>query len=154
MISTGNWGGGGGGGGKDRREERQKIWGKQALGGKGKNYLNRERVEKILGRKREKLSGGRGLRWERGKGGGKILGRKRRRSGDKGLRGETAEMISTGKGVEKILGRKGRRSGGKKANRERGERSKEGQTRSSQGGKALGGKGWEGSQKGKGGKQS
>ena len=31
MISTGNWGGGG----KDLREERQKIWGKKALGGKG-----------------------------------------------------------------------------------------------------------------------
>ena len=45
-------------------------------------------------------------------------------------------MISTGKGVEKILGRKGRRSGGKKANRERGERSKEGKGRT-QGGKGL-----------------
>ena len=60
-------------------------------------------------------------------------------------------MISTGKGVEKILGRKGRRSGGKIVNRERGERSKEGKGRSSQGGKAFGGKGWEGSQQGKGG---
>ena len=50
----------------------------------------------------------------------KILGRKRRRSGGKGLRGERGEMISTGKGVEKILGRKGRRSGGKKA-KEKGE---------------------------------
>ena len=39
--------------------------------------------------------------------GGKILGRKGRRSGDKGLRGERGEMISTGKGVEKILGGKG-----------------------------------------------
>ena len=58
---------------------------------------------------------------EQGKGGGgKILGRKGRRFGDKGLRGERGEMISTGKGVEKILGRKGRRSGGKKANREGG----------------------------------
>ena len=27
--------GGGGGGGEDLREERQKIWGKKALGGKG-----------------------------------------------------------------------------------------------------------------------
>ena len=43
-------------------------------------------------------------------------------------------MISTGKGVEKILGRKGRRSGRKKANRERGERPKEGKGRSPQGG--------------------
>ena len=46
-------------------------------------------------------------------------------------------MISTGKGVEKILGRKGRRSGRKKANRERGERPKEGKGRSSQGGGRL-----------------
>ena len=51
-------------------------------------------------------------------------------------------MISTGKGVEKILGGKGRRSGRKKANRERGERSKEGKGRSSQGGeRPEGGKG-------------
>ena len=48
-------------------------------------------------------------------------------------------MISTGKGVEKILGRKGRRSGGKKANRDRGERSKEGEALRK--GKASGGKG-------------
>ena len=48
-------------------------------------------------------------------------------------------MISTGKGVEKILGRKGRRSGGKKANRDRGERFKEGEAL--RGGKASGGKG-------------
>ena len=62
-------------------------------------------------------------------------------------------MISTGKGVEKILGRKERRPGGKKANRERGEKNLGRQGRSSQGGgKALGGKGWEGSQQGKGGK--
>ena len=62
-------------------------------------------------------------------------------------------MISTGKGVEKILGRKGRRSGGKKANRERGERPWEGkgEREALRGGKALGGKGWEGSQQGKGG---
>ena len=89
-------------------------------------------------------------------GGGKILGRKGRRSGDKGLRGERGELISTGKGVEKILGRKGGRSGGKKANRERGERSKEGKGRSSQGGKGLrrervGDRIWKGL-KGKGGK--
>ena len=67
---------------------------------------NRERGEKIFGRKREKLSGGgkalggkgeKDLR-ERGGGGGKILGRKGRRSGDKGFRGERGEMISTGKG--------------------------------------------------------
>ena len=59
--------------GKDLREEREKVWGKKA---------NRERVEKIFGRKREKLSGGE-RPWE-GKGGkdlniervGKILGRK------------------------------------------------------------------------------
>ena len=45
-------------------------------------------------------------------------------------------------GVEKILGRKGRRSGGNKANRERGQRSKEGKGRSSQGGeRPEGGKG-------------
>ena len=58
-------------------------------------------------------------------------------------------MISTGKGVEKISGRKGRRSGGKKANRDRGERPTEGEAL--RGGKASGGKGWEGSQQGKGG---
>ena len=50
-------------------------------------------------------------------------------------------MISTGKGVEKVLGRKGRRSGGKKANRDRGERSKEGEALRE--GKGLRGKGWE-----------
>ena len=44
----------GGGGGEDLREERGKIWKKRTLGGKP----NRERVDKILGRKREKLSGG------------------------------------------------------------------------------------------------
>ena len=76
--------------------------------------LNRERWQKILGRKREKISGGERPQWgKRGKDlsrerGGKILGRKGRRSGGKGLRGERGEMISTGKGVEKILGRKGR----------------------------------------------
>ena len=96
----------------------------KALGGKGGKDLSRER-------------------------GGKILGRKGRRSGGKGLRGE---MISTGKGVEKILGRKGRRSGGKKANRERGERSKEGKGRSSQGvERPDGGKGGKDLNTGKGG---
>ena len=98
--------------------------------------------------KGEDLRGGKALGGKGGKGseqgrGGKILGRKGRRSGGKGLRRERGEMISTGKGVEKILGRKGRRSGGKKANRDRGERSKEGEAL--RGGKASGGKGWEGS---------
>ena len=39
--------------------------------------------------------------------------------------------------MEKILGRKGRRSGGKKANRERGERSKERNGKALRGGKGL-----------------
>ena len=60
-------------------------------------------------------------------------------------------MISTGKGVEKIFGRKGRRSGGKKANRERGKDLRKENGDALRGGKALGGKGWEGSQQGKGG---
>ena len=54
MISTGNWGGGGG---EDLREERQKIWGKKALGGKGRNDLNRERGGKDLREEREKIWG-------------------------------------------------------------------------------------------------
>ena len=109
--------------------------------------LNRERWQKNLGKKRRR-SRGKALGGKAGKGsdlsgerGGKILGRKGGRSGGKGLRGERGDMISTGKGVEKILGRKGRRSGGKKA-------SKEGKGRALRGGKALGGKGWEGSQQG------
>ena len=53
-----------------------------------------------------------------GEGGeGKDLG------GQKGLKGERGEMISTGKGVEKILGRKGRRSGGKRPTGKGGKRS-------------------------------
>ena len=57
-------------GGEDLREEREKIWEKRAQGRKP----NRERGEKILGRKREKLSGvgkalgGKGS--QQGKGGG------------------------------------------------------------------------------------
>ena len=57
-------------------------------------------------------------------------------------------MISTGKGVEKFLGRKGRRSGGKKANRGKGgEDLRKEQGEALRGGKVLGGKGWEGSNK-------
>ena len=63
-------------------------------------------------------------------------------------------MISTGKGVEQILGRTGRRSGGKKANRERGERSKEGTGRSSQAKKGLMRERVGRNSTGKGGKQS
>ena len=66
-----------------------------------------------------------------------------------GHRPQGGEMISTGKGVEKILGRKGRRSGGKKANRERGERSKEGKGRR----EGLRGEGVGRTSTGKGGKQ-
>ena len=87
-----------------------------------------------------KALGGKGSQQAKG---GEGL-RKGRRFGDKGLRGERGEMISTGKGVERILGRNGRRSGGKKANRERKEKAE-----ALRGGKALGGKGWEGSQQGK-----
>ena len=36
------------------------------FGGQWGKDLNRERLEKILGRKREKISGGKGLREERG----------------------------------------------------------------------------------------
>ena len=74
---------------------------------------------------------GNNLRKERGR---KISGRQGRRSGRKGLRGESPTGNLNREGVEKILGRKGRRSGGKKANRERREKSKEGKGRSSQGG--------------------
>ena len=44
--------------GKDLREEREKIW--------EAKKTNRERVAKILGRRREKILGGKGLRGERG----------------------------------------------------------------------------------------
>ena len=49
-----------------------------------------------------------------GGGGERSWGGKAEDLGQKGLRGERGEMISTGKGVEKILGRKGRRSGEKR----------------------------------------
>ena len=50
MISTGK------GGGKDLSEEREKIPGREkALGGKGGKDLNRERGQRIFGRKREKI---------------------------------------------------------------------------------------------------
>ena len=54
-------------------------------------------------------------------GGGKVLGRED--LGQKGLRGERGEMISTGQGVEKIFGRKGRRSGEKRPTGKGGKRS-------------------------------
>ena len=96
--------------------------------------------------------GGKGSQQGKGRGGGgKILGRKGTRSGDKGLRGERGEIISTGKGVEKILGRKGRRSGGKKPTGKGGKDLRKEKGEALRGGKALGGKGWEGSQQGKGG---
>ena len=61
------------------RQGRSSQGGERPEGGKGGKDLNREWGETILGRKG---------------GGGKILGRKGRRSGRKGLRGESP----TGKG--------------------------------------------------------
>ena len=58
-----------------------------------------------------------------GGGGERFLGGKAEALGQKGLRGERGEMISTGKGVEKILGRKGRRSGEKRSTGTGGKRS-------------------------------
>ena len=73
-ISTGK------GGKKDLREEKgEDLRGEK--GGNGGKDLNRERGGKILGRKREKISGGKGLRGERGKG-------SQQRKGGKDLRGE------------------------------------------------------------------
>ena len=60
--------------------------------------LNRERWQKILGRKREKISGGGKALGGKGGKGSQQLGRKGRRPRDKGLRGGRGEMISTGKG--------------------------------------------------------
>ena len=101
----------------DLTEERQKIWGKKA---------NRERGEKILGRKSEKLSGGE-RPWE-GKG-GKDLNRER---GGKDLREEREKIWgkkANRERGEKILGRKSEKlsggerpwegKGGKDLNRER-----------------------------------
>ena len=50
----------GGNGGKDRREEKGEDLrvGKGLRGGQGGKDLNRERGENVLGRKREKISGG------------------------------------------------------------------------------------------------
>ena len=70
-ISTGK-------GGKDLSEEKGEDLRGKALGGKGGKDLNREWWQKILGRKREKISGGEDL-------------------GGKGLRGERGERISTPK---------------------------------------------------------
>ena len=54
-------------GAKDLREEKgEDLGGENALGGKGKGKdLNNERGEKILGRKRGKIAGEKGLREER-----------------------------------------------------------------------------------------
>ena len=79
----------GGKGGKASQPGRgaERCWEEKRddLRGEGLRGERGERIswEKILGRKREKISGGKGLRGERGegsgqgKGGGKILGRKR-----------------------------------------------------------------------------
>ena len=66
-------------GGKDLREEREKIWGKKILGRKGRRSEEKrptiKRGEKILERKREKLSGG-GKALEQGKGGKDLRGKR------------------------------------------------------------------------------
>ena len=105
------------GGGKILREEKG-----QDLGGERKGErISTGKGSKILGRKREKISGG-----ERPMGGKgeKILGRKgckRSQGGGKGLRGERGGRISTGKGGEDLREEKGEDlRGGKGLRGERG----------------------------------
>ena len=110
-ISTGK-------GGTILGRKREKIWKGPRKGsqqGKGAKDLREESGED--------LSGGKGLRGERGNGsqqgtgGGKLLGRKREKiSGGKDCTGERGERISAGKGGERSEGGKGEdlgTSGGK-----------------------------------------
>ena len=82
-------------GGKDLREEREKIWGKNALRGKG--------GKRSLGGKGKSFSGG----GPKGQSGDRIsIGKERKNFGKrrveilggKGLRGETGARILSGKG--------------------------------------------------------
>ena len=79
---------------KDLRKEKD-LKGGKALGGKGGNGSQQGKGGKILGRKGRRS----GEKMPTRKGGEKILGRKREKlSGGKGFRGERVGRIYTGKG--------------------------------------------------------